>query len=117
MTPKRERRGGLRVDPAVAEWQRTAAENVAALSRKQRRDRRRVRVRLDMPPGLKERIEAAAQAEGTSVSQLGAFLLNWLMAHYEDPESEIGGELRARVEGARAPSRSMKIEWNLEFEE
>lgn len=113
----RERVGGLRLDPAVAEWQRTAATNKAALTKKQRRDRERVRVRLDMSPGLKKRLEKAAAEEGTSASQLGTFLLAWVMKHWEDEESEIGRELREMVFEAKVPSRSMQIEWNLEIED
>lgn len=114
MSKRGERVGGLKVDPAVLDWQRSAATNAAALTKKQRQDRKRVRVKYDVSEELKRRIEEAAKAEGTSASQLAAFLLEWVMGQYEDEGSEVGAELRELVDGAKVPSRSMRIEWNLD---
>lgn len=109
----KRRVGGLRVDPEVERWQRTAATNVAALTAKQKKDRKRVRVKYDMELDLKQRIERAAEAEGTSASQLAAFLLGWVMDHWESENSPTGHVLRGLVEGAKVPSRSLRFEWNL----
>jgi hypothetical protein len=111
-----KRVGGLRLDPAVSEWQRTAATNAAALTKKQRKDRQRIRVKYDMPPALKERIVQAAKEEGTSASQLAAFLLTWAMDRWEDPDHPVGVELRELVDEAKFPSRSLRIEWNLDLD-
>ncbi len=101
--------GGLKaIDPAVAEWQKTAATNPAALTKKQRQDRQRVRVKYDLPPELKDWIEAVAKETGTSASQLAAFLLTWAMGHWGE---ETG--LREAVEESKEPSRSMRFQWNL----
>jgi hypothetical protein len=111
-----KRVGGLRRDPAVSEWQRTAAANTAAMTKKQRKDRQRIRVKYDVTPGLKGRIEQAAKEEGTSASQLAAFLLTWAMDRWEDPDHPVGVELRELVDEAKSPSRSMRIEWNLDLD-
>jgi hypothetical protein len=108
--------GGLRVDPAVQDWQRSAATNRAALTKKQRKDRARVRVKYDMPPELKERIEAAAEHERTSASQFAAFLLIWAMEQYEDQGSQTGAALRDLVFEAKELSRSLRFEWNLKLD-
>lgn len=116
---QKKRVGGLRADPEVVAWQQQAAVNTAALTKKERADRRRVQVKYDISEELggaelKGRIEEAAKSEGTSASQLASFLLGWVMDRWEDEESEIGAELRERVDEAKVPSRSMRIEWNLE---
>jgi len=106
-----KRVGGLRgLDPAVTEWQKTAATNTAALTSKQRKDRGRVRVKYDLPEELKERIEAAAKAEGTSASQIAAFFLNYAMGEYEGGQ---GNELSSLLFDSKEPSRSMRFQWNL----
>jgi len=95
----------------VTEWQKTAATNTAALTSKQRKDRQRVRVKYDLPEEMKDHIEAVAKAEGTSASQLAAFLLSWAIGHWED---EAGGvALRNLVFNSKEPSRSMRFQWNL----
>jgi len=110
----KKRVGGLRADPEVLAWQQAAAVNTAALTKKERADRKRVRVKYDVSADLKARVEKAAKGEGTSASQLAAFLLEWLMGHYEDEGSEVGAELRELVDKAKVASRSMRIEWNLD---
>jgi len=108
-----KRVGGLRgLDPAVVDWQKTAATNTAALTSKQRKDRQRVRVKYDLPEELKTRIEEAAQANGTSASQLAAFLLTFAIREYE-AETDQGQTLREAVEESKEPSRSMRFAWNL----
>lgn len=109
---KRNRVGGLKLDPAVLAWQKRAAENKSALTQKQKKDRQRVRVKYDLEPELKSRIEQAAAAEGTSASQFAAFLLDWVMARWqaEGPDDE----LHELVYQAKTPSRSLRFEWDLE---
>lgn len=106
----------MRVDPAVRDWQQSAATNRAALTKKQRKDRERIRVKYDMPPELKERIETAAASERTSSSQLAAFLLLWAMDQYEDRDSATGAALREMVFDAKEVSRSLRFEWNLNLD-
>ena len=108
------RQGGLKIDPAVRAFQERAAENPAALSKKQKKDRQRVRVKYDLPPALKAAIEEAAAEERTSASQLAAFVLGWAMGKWADEESEVGKELRGLVFEAKRPSKSMRFDWNLE---
>lgn len=111
-----KRRGGLSgADPKIKEWQKRAATNVAALTAKQRRDRERVRVKYDMPRELKEKIEEAAKAEGTSASQFAVFLLDWIMNRWEagEDQNEIGLRVWELMQEHKVPSRSMRFEWNL----
>jgi len=117
MKDKPQRVGGLRVDPGVTEFQEKAATNVAALSARQRRERQRVRVKYDLPPALKQRIEDAATREHTSASQMAAFLLHWAVAQYEAAESPNGQALAELLEQARTPARAVRFAWDLEIGE
>ena len=106
-----ERKGGLgKLDPAVVAFQKKGAANPAAQTKKQKKDAKRVRVKLDVPEELKRRLTEAAAAEETSLSQLAGFLLDRAMGQYETDEA-----LRDAIFEAKVPSRSMKIRWNLEF--
>ena len=106
--------GGIQIaDPAVTEWQQTAARNRAALTRKQRQDRERVRVRYDVPPWLKEAVEQVAAELDTSISQAGAFLLAWALDAYRRGD----GELLSALEGAKeANHRSPRFVYDLRIE-
>ena len=72
--------GGLakaKVDPAVADWLKDAQTNKAALTKKQKRDMKRVRVKYDLDPKLKTLIEAKAKRVGTSAAQLASFRVTY----------------------------------------
>ena len=111
-----ERVGGLKktsIDPAVADWLKDAQTNKAALTKKQKRDMKRVRVKYDLDPKLKVLIEAKAKRVGTSASQLAAFLLTyaaWKMAASD-------AEIREALADGKSPSATMKFEWNLDAPE
>ena len=62
--------GGLAVDPAIRDWQRSAAENTAALTKKQRQDRKRTTAKYDVPSWLKDAVAEVAQENETSASQM-----------------------------------------------
>jgi hypothetical protein len=95
----------MRVDPGVAEWQRGAATNMAALSRKQRADRERVRVKSDLPVEVKQAVAAEADRLETSESQVVAFLLAWAVR-----ELRAGNpELCAALDAARVYSRALRF--------
>lgn len=84
--------GGLNLDPGVAAQLRdTAALNQVALTAKQRRDRRRITIRLDLPGRwLKEALSDAAAREDISLSHLAAFLLAWALTQLAgDPHLRI----------------------------
>ena len=108
--------GGLakaKVDPAVADWLKDAQTNKAALTKKQKRDMKRVRVKYDLDPKLKALIEAKAKRVGTSASQLAAFLLTyaaWKMAAGD-------AAIREALVDGKSPSATMKFEWNLDAPE
>ena len=119
MAAKGERKGGTHVkieptqtgiDPRVEQWQKDAATNLAALSAKQRKDRQRVRVKYDLDPALKATIEATAKAEGTSASQVAAFLLAWGMKEYRAGNAE----LRSALDAGRSNARTPRVANNLD---
>lgn len=109
---KGERRGGLRIDPAVREWQQGAARNEAALTRRQRYDRERVRVRLDVPPAVAQGLEREAATWETSQSQLGAFLLGWALTKLHSGDDD---ELGVAIDGARRWSKAINVKFDLEI--
>jgi len=104
-----QRKGGTNIDPDLAKWQKEAAENRAALSRKQVKDRARVRVKYDLPPLLKTAIEAEAKGWGTSASQLAAFLLAWAMREYNAHNDG----LRQAIREARTPTKTLRFTYDL----
>ena len=110
--------GGLskvagRVDPAVADWLKDAQTNKAALTKKQKRDMQRLHVMYDLKPETKSAIVEAAKHQGTSASQMAAFLLEFAVK-----ELRVGNEeLKAALANGRSPSRTMKFEWNLDAPE
>lgn len=109
MTTKSERRGGLRVDPAVAEWQQSAPTNVAALTRKERRDRQRVRVKADLPVEVKRAVERVAGEVETSESQLVAFLVAYGLKRLRDGDQG----LVAALAGAKTWAQALRFKYDL----
>lgn len=105
--------GKVQVDPAVASMLREAAINQAALTGKQRRDSKRIRVIYDLTPELKAAIETEAKRQGTSASQLAAFLLTYAVREAKAGNAEIKEALR----DGKTASRTMKFEWNLDAPE
>ena len=103
MAQTRERRGGLKgVDPAVMAWQAGAARNEAALSTKQRYDRVRVRVRLDVPEAVATGLARAAATWETSQTQLGAFLLAWGLGQLQAGDGPLTEALQANRQWSKA---------------
>jgi len=81
--------GGLgKLDPAVVEFQKRAAQNPQTVTRKQRQDRKRVRVNFDVPLELKAALEKIAdmEHEDTSMAQVAALLLSWATRAYIEEE-------------------------------
>ncbi len=112
MVDKLTRVGGMRIDPGVAEWQRGAATNVAALSHKQRCDRERVRVKTDLPIEVKEKLAKRAVEHDTSESQLAAFLLAWALHELDEDDA-----LQQALEQSKRSARALRFRWNLEIPE
>jgi|WetSurMetagenome_2_1015567.scaffolds.fasta_scaffold19916_8 hypothetical protein len=113
---KREtkRVGGLKgIDPAVAAWQKGAATNEAALTNRQRYERARVRVRIDVPEAVAQGLEREAATWETSQSQLGAFLLGWALFQLHSGDTELAGI----VEGARTWSKAINVKYDLTLPE
>ena len=102
--------GKVAVDPAVASMLKGAAVNTAALTKKQRRDRKRVHVMYDLKPETKRAIVETARKQGTSASQLAAFLLEFGVKELCAGNPELAAALR----DGKSASRTMKFSWNLD---
>jgi hypothetical protein len=112
MSPAPRRKGGLQVDPAVADFGRPAVQNRAAASSRQRAEAERERLKIDLPASVKETLAAKAKSLDTSQSQLAG----WLIAYALD-RAGADPELAAMLEGARVSARSLNFRWNLEIPE
>jgi NADPH-dependent glutamate synthase beta subunit-like oxidoreductase len=100
----------VNLDPAVASMLKGASENRSALTRKQKTDRKRIRVKYDLDPALKGAIEREAKRIGTSASQYAAFLLE-----FAAKEARAGNaEIIEAVANGKSESATMKFEWNLD---
>ncbi len=107
-----QRRGGLQLDPAVVAFQKKAATNTAALTQKQRRERKRVRVMYDLAPEVKAAIASIAAEQGTSASQAAALLLTWAAAEYRGAGAG-ARTLKDAFHAGRKPARTPRFEWNV----
>jgi len=108
-----KRVGGLRVDPETKAWMDDAAENTSALTKKQKKDRQRVRLRIDCEryPWLKDAIEAAAEHHDTSASQMAAFLMAWGLRLWMQSDAELIDELLSNLK----PSKTLRFDRNLDM--
>ncbi len=113
MARKKERKGGLRIDPEVAKWQREAARNPAAMTAKQRWDRKRQKATYDLPADIQAAVKAIARKEDTSASQVVEVFLAYALVAYASRE----GGLQEVIWEAKAPARTPRFSWNLELPE
>ena len=107
--PATQRVGGLRADPDTVEWLERAATNQAARTPRQRHDAARIRVRIDVPRWLIDRLDQLASDQNTSRNQLAAFLLAWAAARYLEQDPDLDALLAA----AATPSRSINVDCDL----
>lgn len=118
MAADRKRVGGLntsKLDPAVARWQQNAATNPATVSKKQRRDRDRVRIYVDVDETLKAALEALAgwEREDSSMSQVAEMLIAFGLREYIRDNTE----LQAAFQTGKTHARTPRFTWNLEIPE
>lgn len=113
MVRKKERKGGLRIDPDVAKWQREAARNPAAMTAKQRWDRKRQKATYDLPADIQAAVKAIARKEDTSASQVVEVFLAYALVAYASRE----GGLQEVIWEAKTPARTPRFSWNLELPE
>lgn len=100
---RNERKGGLQgIDPDVSAWQAKAVRNEAALTGKQKYDRGRIRVRLDVPEAVAEGLEREADSRETSQTQLGAFLVAWGLYRLHSGDAELEAALGASLVWSKA---------------
>jgi hypothetical protein len=102
----------LDLDPGVVAWREKAVPNLAARTSRQAFDAARVRVRLDVPEVVKARLAEVASSEGTSSTQLGAFLLAWGLVLYLSGDED----LRAYLGDHCAVSRALRVAVDLDLE-
>lgn len=112
MTRKRSRIDPFAgADPAtLAALGKDAVTNRAALTSKQQRDTKRVRVRLDVPQTIKDTLATVAASEQTSTSQLGAFLLAWSLTLYLESDKKLCNLLQASTYFSRSPRIALSID-------
>lgn len=99
---------GLKPDPAIADLLRSSVENRAALSKKQKLDRKRTKATYDLDPGLQDAFTALAKEWDTSTSQAVALCLAYALHAYDRKEPELLAALETR-EVTRTP----RFSWNL----
>jgi hypothetical protein len=74
--------GGKNPSDTVRDWQVQQAKKLEP-ARHGQDEPERVRLRLDVPAWLREKTIRVADAEDTSISQIGAFLLAYALQLYE----------------------------------
>ena len=110
MAKKRERVGGARrADPDTEAWSDRATPNLAAMSRKQRYDRERIRVRIDTDEVVKQLLAQVSAEQGTSSNQLGSLLMAWGLLQFVQGNEE----LLSIVSESRRTSRNMRVDFDI----
>jgi hypothetical protein len=104
-----DRKGGLRLDPAVEQWRKQGASNPASLTKKQRQDRKRTRAYYDVPAWLKSAVEQIAEEQETSASQAAMMLLSFAAKRYVERDADLIDAFWRHHE----PSRTLQFVWNL----
>lgn len=112
MSAQPKRKGGLRLDPAVIQFQQQAASNKAAQTARQKYDAARTRVRADVPEWLKDELDAIADELSTSRTQLGALLWTWAVTRYREADADLEDVLHT----AMVNSRSINVDVDLEID-
>lgn len=103
--------GGLQLDPAVLDQlNRSAATNRAALTDQQRREQKRISLRIDCPAWLKAEAERIAEQEQVNVSQTVSFILAWAFSLYRLGQPD----LRAAMDENKFDFRSLKAMYGLD---
>ena len=110
---QQKRYSGL--DPAVAGYlKKDAVENKAALTPKQKRDRKRKRVMYDIDPTIKEVVQLLAKREDTSASQLVELLIVYGIRAYLRGDEELQEALALET---RTHANTLRFNWNLHIPE
>ena len=102
---KKDQRGYSGLDPDVKTWAASAARNRAARSKRQVKDDKRIRIKLDIPEPIKDALTATAIDLGASVSQLAGWLIADALLTYYASDEPI----------PLTPSRSPAIKCNVDF--
>ena len=121
MTKKsnRKRVGGFGMkgsaDPeALAQLRDSAVPNLAAMTAKQKRDRKRKRVMYDIDPVIKGVVQHLARREDTSASQLAEMLVAYALRAYLRGDAELQDALAIET---RSQSKTLRFSWNLTIPE
>ena len=115
MSKRRQRKKYSGLDPAVAGYlKKDAVENKAALTPKQKRDRKRKRVMYDIDPTVKEVVQLLAKREDTSASQLVELLIVYGIRAYLRGDSELQEALALET---RTHANTLRFNWNLHIPE
>jgi hypothetical protein len=115
----KQRVGGFNVrgsaDPdALAQLKNSAVLNRAAMTAKQKRDRKRKRVMYDIDPVIKDVVQHIAKREDTSASQFVELLVAYGLRAYLRGDEELR---EAMALDTRVVSRTPRFYWNLRIPE
>ena len=100
----------VEVDPENTEWTDTAAENTAALTAKQRYERKRIQRHYDLHTAdIDDAIAQIAAQHHTSKSQVASWLLAYALTRYLD---DANGLWETLVDGKK-PAQTLQYEWAL----
>lgn len=97
-------------DPDTTAWLRSAQRNRAARTPKQQADAERIRVRVDLPPEIKDALAWAAKASYTSASQLAAFLLARELILFYSNDTDLDEALDAASKPARSINHMVDLD-------
>ena len=115
MSKRRQRKKYSGLDPVVAGYlKKDAVENKAALTPKQKRDRKRKRVMYDIDPTIKEVVQHLAKREDTSASQLVELLIVYGIRAYLRGDAELQEALALET---RTHANTLRFNWNLHIPE
>lgn len=98
----------------LAQMRQSAVRNKAALTPKQKRDRKRKRVMYDIDPVVKDAAQLLAQREDTSASQFVEMLIVYGIRAYLRGDEELQGALALEV---RTHANTLRFSWNLHLPE
>jgi len=115
MSNHRNKKRFTGLDPAVAEVMTAGAvPNRAAMTAKQKRDRKRKRVMYDIDPIVKDVMQLLAKREDTSASQLVELFIVYAIRAYLSGDDELQEALALNT---RTRANTLRFSWNLHIPE
>lgn len=105
--PTTPRSNPLAMAPAAIDSELRAQLDARAERRRAANKARRPKATYDLPPAVQDRVDAMAEAESVSRSDIVALAILRLAADYREGQVDLGALKR--------PARSLKFAWKLEL--